>query len=289
MVGPVLKFAADAVVCVAGAATAAMLDGVPVTPGVPTAVVSGSVLDMGKLAGPGMRGYLAVAGGIDVPSVLGSRSTFVLGKFGGLSGRALKRGDRLLLGTSGGARQDVSARLPVLSSSWELRVMLGPHGAPAHLSPEGADELFAADWAVDHRSDRTGVRLVGPTPGWARTDGGEAGLHPSNVHDSAYPVGGIMLSGDTPVIVGPDGPQPRRLCRAVCGDRRRPLDPRAAPTRGFGSPGAGDARAGRDRSGRPACTSSGCVLRRPVTSRSALVGMDQLPRHGSTRSHLGLK
>jgi urea carboxylase len=47
---------------------------------------------------------------------------------------------------------------------------------------------------------------VGPAPIWARADGGEAGLHPSNIHDSAYPVGGIMLSGDTPVVVGPDGP-----------------------------------------------------------------------------------
>jgi urea carboxylase len=66
--------------------------------------------------------------------------------------------------------------------------------------------LLGATWTVDHRADRTGVRLVGPAPQWARQDGGEAGLHPSNMHDSAYPVGGIMLSGDTPVIVGPDGP-----------------------------------------------------------------------------------
>jgi len=96
--------------------------------------------------------------------------------------------------------------LPELSHSWEIRVVPGPHGAPDHLTGQGIAELFAAEWTVDHRSDRTGIRLVGPTPGWARTDGGEAGLHPSNVHDSAYPVGGIMLSGDTPVIVGVDGP-----------------------------------------------------------------------------------
>ncbi|SDO84088.1 biotin-dependent carboxylase uncharacterized domain-containing protein [Nakamurella panacisegetis] len=206
MVGPVLAFTVDTVIAVAGAATTARLDGVRVVPGVPTPVAAGAVLDMGKLAGPGMRGYLAVSGGIDVREVLGSRSTFVLGKFGGLDGRALRRGDVLPLGRSRNPVHDVSAALPVLTSSWELRVMLGPHGAPVHLTPDGADELFAASWAVDHRSDRTGVRLVGPTPGWARTDGGEAGLHPSNVHDSAYPVGGIMLSGDTPVIVGPDGP-----------------------------------------------------------------------------------
>ena len=57
-----------------------------------------------------------------------------------------------------------------------------------------------------HHSDRTGVRLVGPRPAWSRADGGEAGLHPSNILDSAYSVGTIMLAGDMAVIVGPDGP-----------------------------------------------------------------------------------
>ena len=204
--GPTVRFDGPAVICLAGAASAATLDGEPVPVGVPTAVPAGAVLTVGKIAGPGLRGYLAVAGGIDVPAVLGSRSTFVLGKFGGLAGRALAKGDELPLGMSIGVPHDVSAALPTLSTDWELRVVPGPHGAPVHLDPDGPAALFAATWTVDHRSDRTGVRLTGPTPQWARTDGGEAGLHPSNVHDSAYPVGGIMLSGDTPVIVGPDGP-----------------------------------------------------------------------------------
>src|SRR5204863_9282616 len=55
-------------------------------------------------------------------------------------------------------------------------------------------------------SSRTGVRLVGPRPLWARQDGGEAGLHPSNIHDNAYAVGTIDFTGDMPVILGPDGP-----------------------------------------------------------------------------------
>ncbi|MGZ6827094.1 MAG: carboxyltransferase domain-containing protein, partial [Mycobacteriales bacterium] len=127
---------------------------------------------------------------------------------GGLDGRALAAGDVLPLGSAENlaAPLDVAPLLPELVDAWELRVVAGPHGAPEHLTEQGVDELFAATWTVDHRADRTGVRLVGPRPGWARTDGGEAGLHPSNLHDSAYPVGGIMLSGDTPVIVGPDGP-----------------------------------------------------------------------------------
>ena len=206
MVGPVLEVVADVVICVAGTAVAATLDGVPVVPGKPTPARAGSVLDMGKLTGPGMRGYLAVRGGIRVPPVLGSRATFVLGRFGGLAGRPLRRGDHLACDSTAGNPIDVGDALPGLTAVWQVRVLPGPHGAPEYLTAGGAADLFAAQWTVDHRSDRTGIRLTGPTPQWARADGGEAGLHPSNVHDSAYPVGGIMLSGDTPVIVGRDGP-----------------------------------------------------------------------------------
>ena len=168
----------------------------------------GGVLDVGPLDGPGMRGYLAVRGGIDVPAALGSRSTFLLGGFGGLDGRALQAGDDLPLrrDENAGAPIDVDALLPELTGTYEVRVVPGPHGAPEHLTEDGVEELFAATWRIDHQSDRTGVRLVGPAPRFARTDGGEAGLHASNIHDSAYPIGGIMLAGGTPVVVGPDGP-----------------------------------------------------------------------------------
>jgi urea carboxylase len=206
--GPVLRFDSEGLVCLGGAATAATLDGRPVRPGLVLRVRAGSVLDVGMLDGPGMRGYVAVAGGLDVPRVLGSRATFILGGFGGHQGRPLTEGDEIPVGRQENlaAPVRVAELLPVLGSEWILRVIPGPHGAPDHLTEQGVEEFFGATWTVDHRADRTGVRLVGPTPGWSRTDGGEAGLHPSNLHDSAYPVGGIMLSGDTPVIVGKDGP-----------------------------------------------------------------------------------
>jgi urea carboxylase len=208
LTGPTLVFSQRSLVCLAGAVHDARLDGRPVRTGVVHVVPAGGVLEMGPVQAPGMRGYLCVAGGIDVPVVLGSRATFLLGKLGGYDGRALAAGDELAVGSAENAAAplDVRPLLPVLTTSWELRVVAGPHGAPEHLTDEGVEELFAASWVVDHRADRTGIRLVGPRPGWARTDGGEAGLHPSNIHDSAYPVGGVMLSGDTPVIVGPDGP-----------------------------------------------------------------------------------
>jgi urea carboxylase len=208
LAGPRLRFARRGLVCLAGAVRQATLDGRPVPAGVVTSVPAGGVLDVGPCGPPGVRGYLAVAGGVRVPAVLGSRATFLLGGFGGHHGRALAAGDVLALGSAENAAAplDVRPLLPELRGCWRLRVLPGPHGAPEHLTGPGVAAFFAATWTVDHRADRTGVRLVGPAPGWARPDGGEAGLHPSNIHDSAYPVGGIMLAGDTPVIVGPDGP-----------------------------------------------------------------------------------
>jgi urea carboxylase len=206
--GPTLSFDRRVFICLTGAATSATVDGRKVKRGVVTVIESGQVLDVGTIEGPGMRGYLAVAGGIDVPVVLGSRATFILGGFGGHDGRPLRAGDQFRIGSGRNlnAPIDVAAVLPEFENAWTLRVVPGPHGAPDYLSEEGVAEFFVAQWRVDHRADRTGIRLLGPIPQWSRHDGGEAGIHPSNVHDSAYPVGGIMLSGDTPVVVGKDGP-----------------------------------------------------------------------------------
>ncbi|HEY3608624.1 MAG TPA: 5-oxoprolinase/urea amidolyase family protein [Pseudonocardiaceae bacterium] len=206
--GPVLRFARRTPVCVTGAARDARLAGRPLRPGVVAIAEAGATLEVGPCGGPGMRAYLAIGGGVVVPPVLGSRATFLLGGFGGLAGRALAEGDVVAVGSTENldAPLDVAPLLPELLATWSIRVLAGPHGAPEHLTTAGVTALFASTWTVDHRADRTGVRLVGPAPQWARRDGGEAGLHPSNIHDSAYPIGGIMLSGDTPVIIGPDGP-----------------------------------------------------------------------------------
>ena len=84
--------------------------------------------------------------------------------------------------------------------------MYGPHGAPDYLTKEDVDAFFAANWEVHYNSSRTGIRLIGPQPKWARPDGGEAGLHPSNLHDNAYAVGTVDFTGDMPIILGVDGP-----------------------------------------------------------------------------------
>lgn len=86
-----------------------------------------------------------------------------------------------------------------------LRVIYGPHGAPEFFAPEYIATFFATEWAVHFNSSRTGVRLIGPKPLWARDSGGEAGLHPSNIHDNPYAVGAVDFTGDMPVIMDRTG------------------------------------------------------------------------------------
>jgi len=207
--GPTLKFNSDTIIALTGAAMKAELDGAPLAFWRSHAVKAGSVLRLGAVVGGGCRSYLAVAGGFDVPDYLGSKSTFTLGQFGGHGGRTLRVGDVLHLGTpieSYVARALPSDLLPSYSKQWEIGVLYGPHGAPDFFTPADIETFFATDWEVHYNSSRTGVRLIGPKPEWARQDGGEAGLHPSNIHDNAYAIGAVDFTGDMPVILGPDGP-----------------------------------------------------------------------------------
>ncbi|HEY9118943.1 MAG TPA: carboxyltransferase domain-containing protein, partial [Marinobacter sp.] len=95
---------------------------------------------------------------------------------------------------------------PAIGRTWKLHVTYGPHGAPDYFTGQDIDTFFASEWEIHYNSSRTGVRLIGPKPEWARSDGGEAGMHPSNIHDNAYAVGTVDFTGDMPVILGPDGP-----------------------------------------------------------------------------------
>ena len=173
------------------------------------AVKPGQVLKLGKVSGEGARAYLSIAGGIQCTPYLDSRSTFTLGQFGGHGGRALRTGDVLHFSEDSGAASKVTipeSLKPRLGKQWTLRVIYGPHGAPDFFTDDDMAMFFATDWQVHYNSSRTGIRLVGPKPEWARSDGGEAGMHPSNIHDNAYAVGTVDFTGDMPVILGPDGP-----------------------------------------------------------------------------------
>ena len=207
--GPTLRFNTDAVIALTGAAMAATLDGVPLDYYVPHQVVASQVLALKRIEGAGLRTYLAVRHGFDVPLYLGSAATFALGKFGGHSTGPLKTGDVLRLNREGAgapANGFPPALVPPLTDHWTIGVLYGPHGAPDFFCDHDIETLFSSEYEVHFNSARTGVRLIGPKPQWAREDGGEAGLHPSNIHDNAYAVGTIDFTGDMPIILGPDGP-----------------------------------------------------------------------------------
>ncbi|MFC3190213.1 urea carboxylase [Pseudocitrobacter faecalis] len=206
--GPTLKFNTAAVAVVCGAAIPVTLDGIAQVMNRTFTIPAGSTLKIGEITGAGVRSYVCLRGGIQVPMYLGSKSTFTLGQFGGHAGRALRAGDVLHLGECRDAQQ---ATLPAslemhLPDVRTLRVIYGPHGAPEFFAESYIDTFFATDWEVHFNSSRTGVRLIGPKPLWARESGGEAGLHPSNIHDNPYAVGAVDFTGDMPVILGPDGP-----------------------------------------------------------------------------------
>jgi len=235
LTGPRLRLHAPTRVAVTGAPLAVTLasspqgDDTPMPQWAAFDAPAGSVLKLGAIRRVGMRAYVLFAGGLAGPRTMGSRAVFAMA---GLGGRPLRRGDALELegraaGSSSAGPLSARARsagwpsagsppasAPGIASSHEgdlanehtLRIVLGPQGAPDFLTARGMRELLDARWQVHHHSDRTGIRLIGPRPAWARLNGGEAGLHPSNILDSAYSVGTVMLAGDMAVIVGPDGP-----------------------------------------------------------------------------------
>ncbi|MGI9273339.1 MAG: urea carboxylase [Endozoicomonas sp.] len=207
--GPTLSFNATAQIVLAGAEMPAVLNSEPVPFWQVIDVPAGATLKIGKVTGAGARSYLLIRGGLQCPDYLGSKSTFTLGKFGGHSGRALLAGDVLHFEEADAPAyylQLPGSLKPDINRSWNIRVICGPHGAPEFFTEKDMDDFFAAEWEVHYNSSRTGIRLVGPKPEWARSDGGEAGMHPSNIHDNAYAIGAVDFTGDMPVILGPDGP-----------------------------------------------------------------------------------
>ncbi len=226
--GATLRFNCDCLIALAGADLGATLT--PKDEGSDKRVLAnwsahricaGDTLRFGAVKGAGVRGYIAFAGGLDVPDYLGSKATFTLGQFGGHGGRSLRTGDVLHIaqahaeaGAAAPAAEPAAAApvamppqaVPDYGHHWQIAVHYGPHGAPDFFTDDDIATFFGTRWQVHFNSSRTGVRLIGPKPRWARTDGGEAGLHPSNIHDNAYAIGSIDFTGDMPVILGPDGP-----------------------------------------------------------------------------------
>lgn len=205
--GPTLKFHCDSQIALTGGHMQVTLDGVDVPMWTTINIRKGQVLKCGRII-TGCRSYIGIKNGLKLPDYLGSQATFTLGQFGGYAGRNLLIGDMLPISAYHSTETTTlePAQIPDFTQTWQIAVMYGPHGAPDFFTAQDISMFFAQEWEIHFNSSRTGIRLVGPKPEWARIDGGEAGLHPSNIHDNAYAIGAIDFTGDMPIILGPDGP-----------------------------------------------------------------------------------
>jgi biotin-dependent carboxylase-like uncharacterized protein len=208
LVGPTLRFTQDTHLAVTGAEMRPVVDGEEQQTNTVFAVKAGQTVAFG-FAAAGARAYVAVAGGLDVPEVLGSRSTYGLGALGGFQGRALREGDVLDLGAPGGTPQigktvPVELRMP-LRRQHELRMVPGLYDY--RVTPESMERFLSDTWTVGSEADRIGYRLKGGTPlaFVERTSPFGAGDDPSNIVDACYPIGSIQVpSGQEPIILHRD-------------------------------------------------------------------------------------
>ena len=211
LIGPILRFHTSTTVALTGGRSNAKLNGQPIPSWKAIPVHPGEILDIGR-AIVGCRIYLSVRGGFDLPLYLNSRSTFVLGQFGGYAGRILHPADVLYLDkcVKNEIAEEISKDLipdyPDEGEEWRVGVLYGPHGAPDFFTEEFIEQFLSVTWKAQYNLNRLGVRLSGIKPSWSRRDGGEAGLHPSNIHDCEYAIGSINFTGDTPIILTQDGP-----------------------------------------------------------------------------------
>lgn len=208
LLGPELEFQADALVAVSGAHMTARLDDVEMHHDTAFAVRAGQVLRF-DFPRAGARTYVAVAGGIDVPLMLGSRSTYGLGGLGGFQGRKLLAGDELPVGVASGKCRP-GASLPMalrqtLGGEVTLRVVPGLYNH--RLSESAANSFFAEPWTVGSEADRIGYRFKGGSAlsFQPREQPFGAGSDPSNIVDSCYPIGSIQVpAGLEPIVLHRD-------------------------------------------------------------------------------------
>jgi len=208
LLGPELLFAEDALVALSGARMTPRLDGAEMPLDEAFGVRAGQVLKFDYLKA-GARGYLAVAGGFDVPEVLGSRSTYTLGGLGGFQGRRLAAGDELAVGTPAtGVKPGV--RLPgdlVPACGGEVILRVVPGLYHHRLTADAAEVFFADTWTVGSEADRIGYRFKGgrPLQFTPREQPFGAGSDPSNIVDSCYPIGSIQVpAGLEPIVLHRD-------------------------------------------------------------------------------------
>ena len=207
LLGPELEFTSDATVAVTGAELPPKVDGQPRATWTSFKVRKGQRLTFDFLKA-GARAYIAISGGVDVPVVLGSRSTYTLGALGGYQGRKLAAGDELPLDSGGEFAEGRMVPLRLRrapSSPAELRMMPGLYW---HRITELAGQHFFEDtWKVAPEADRIGYRFRGgrPLDFVPRDPPFGSGSDPSNIFDAGCPYGSVQVpSGTEPIILHRD-------------------------------------------------------------------------------------
>jgi biotin-dependent carboxylase-like uncharacterized protein len=201
--GPSFTVDAPTTLAVTGANVAVVVNGTEHSAWSRLELAEGDAVKFGVLRG-GARFYLAVRGGMDVPAVLGSRSTYAIGRLGGVQGRKLEPGDVVPTGeplAPAPAVSELPEHLrPSLGGSQELRIVWGLYD---HLlTEEGRRRLVEEEWKLTPVADRMGLRYEGPGVEWIeREQPFGAGSDPSNIVDAGYAVGSIQIPGGTQPIV----------------------------------------------------------------------------------------
>ena len=203
-IGPKFVSNADAVIAITGAPVDVFVNDEQVSQYEQLHLHAGDQVRFGVIKG-GTRYYIAVRGGIDVPKALGSRSTYPIGRIGGVNGRILQAGDEIKIGApvDNGLR-DVKvideADRPVFGKEVEVRVMMGLYDH--YLSDKGRSQFLDEPWTLTPVADRMGMRYDGPGVDWAeRRRPFGAGQDPSNIVDAGYAVGSIQIPGGSQPII----------------------------------------------------------------------------------------
>jgi biotin-dependent carboxylase-like uncharacterized protein len=204
----------DTVIAVTGTDMQPTLNGEKMPMYEPVMVTAGDHIKFLHIGSLGFRAYMALAGGVDVPAYLGSKSTCIFGSYGGFEGRKLAPGDIVKIGKPKASLSELAANrlksgvIPEYTNNWVLRAVPGPNTSPDYVTEAGMDYLFSHNSKIQHTSNRSACRLEAlPDSFFARTDGGVGGSHPSNIIDHAYAIrGALNICGNTPILLIADGP-----------------------------------------------------------------------------------
>ncbi|MBQ7151826.1 MAG: biotin-dependent carboxyltransferase family protein [Synergistaceae bacterium] len=199
MTGPTVLFKeGNGAIAITGADLQPKLNGQKISNWTVINVKAGDVLTWGGPCGSGLRAYLCVSGGIDVPVVMGSRSTYMKAGIGGLEGRKLAQNDELSTGQQGGFNAGVSCPenlRPDYSADKPLRTVLGPQDD--YIKPEGIKTFFSTEYKISPSSDRMGTRL--------QSDSIIEHVKGPDIVSDAIPMGAVQIPGQgVPIVMMAD-------------------------------------------------------------------------------------